>query len=60
MLKSDNPMKSYSSLHISHRGRLGVSSPQTSFFILIYSPWTQIMLRNLTLKLALRFKAFCI
>src|SRR6218665_1802197 len=46
------------SVHISHRARFGVLSPQTSFFTSMLSPWTQIVLMNLTFKLALRFKIF--
>src|SRR6218665_1845971 len=56
--RSVHLIKRVESIHISHRARFGVLSPKTSFFTLMLSPWTQIVLLNLTFKLALRFKIF--
>src|SRR6218665_1586194 len=60
--RSDHLIKRVDSVHtctcISHRARFGDLSPQTSFFTLMLSPWTQTVLLNLTFKLALWFTFF--
>ena len=56
--RSDHLIKRFDSLHISHRNRFGVLSPKTSFFILMLSPRTHIVLLNLAIKLALWLKVF--
>jgi len=54
--RSDHLIKRAGSVHISHRARFGVLSPEALFLISMLSPWAQIVLLNLTFKLALRFK----
>ena len=50
MLRSDNPVKNYRSLHISVRW-VGVLNPHASFVISMFSHQTRIVLKTLTFKL---------
>jgi len=54
--RSDCLIKSFDRLNISQRSGLWVLSTQTSFFILMFSPWTKIVLKSLTFKLCLWFR----
>src|SRR6218665_3780413 len=55
MIISDNPIKSYSSLHISH-WPVGVLTAHTSFFIQLLSPRTKFDLQTKTFKMTPRTK----
>jgi len=50
MLRSDNPIKHYRSLYISHRW-VGVLNHHASFVILLFPHQTKIVLNTLTFKL---------